>query len=395
MSKFIILCILCSLLIAGCQRDNPIESGPPFQMTIRDQDGHVVAGATIEGGFDQDLYSVQSNSSGVATLPGSARGKAALIFKTNYLPVRIDGLYPTSYTLRYTPRRLDLIGETRGQAISFGPAEISTIDGAGNYRVYSYTDQSVSLTFEQRLLDSTNAVREVQLHGDTLWFSTHDSGLYVFSLRVRTDPQLLFRLRVPGYLGAFAVKDSLVILGSPYVPGPLRFIDYSVDGTFHELSQIDNYWVRQMRLFENCLLLFGGYESLPTVLDVSNPTSPVIVYNGLEWNYQRAVIYGRQVILVPGSQQGYYKALDFSNPRNPGLITAFGAGACLLGFSTDSIAYGYDYIHNSTYTLNKGEYHSEYFQTIATVSEGTYNGVGGTFHPYYIIGDRFWKLVNR
>lgn len=395
MNKYIAISCCSILLITGCQEYNPIDSGLPFSITIQDQDGHSVGGATVEGGIDWDAYSVQTNSSGMATLPGSARGKSAMVFKTNYLPIRIDQVGSTAYRLTYTINRLDLLGEVRGRAIIFNSSEIVTLDDGGNYYVYSYNDQSVSESYGRRLLDSINVVREFQLQGDTLWFTTHDSGLYAYSLRSLNNPQFLFRLKVSGYLGAFALKDSVIILGSPFQPGPLRFIVYHTDGDFHELSRLENYYVQQIRLFDNFLLLFEGPESLPTVLDISNLTSPVIVYNGLEWGYQRGVIYGRQVILVPSSAQNYYKAMDFSNPRSPNLITAFNAGAWLLGFATDSIAYGYDYVHSSTYTLNKGEYHTEYFQTIATVSDGTYNGVGGSFHPYYIIGDRLWKLVNR
>ncbi|TAK51488.1 MAG: hypothetical protein EPO24_15795 [Bacteroidetes bacterium] len=396
MKKYLSIISCCSIVILGCHNANPIDTGIPFEIILKDQDGNPVSSVTIEGGVDWDSYSVKTNNAGVAVLPGSARNKDAIAFKTNYIPSRFSALGPRTYQFNYSTKQLRNLGRVRGKAIIFNESEIVTLEADGNYHVYVYDGYSVTENFQTRLYDSANiVVRNIKLYGDTLWFTTHDSGIYVYSLHINTAPQFLFRIKASGYLGAFVVKDSIVILGSPYLPGPLRLLAYTPDGQFREKNNLPNYYVEQMQLFDNYLFLIGGHESLPTILNIRDEMHPITVYNGLEWNYNRAILYERQLILSPNSQQGNYKAMDFSNPTNPRLITAFNADAWLLGFSADTIAYGYNYIHSSTYTIHKGEYYSEYFQTVATVSEGTDNGIGGAFHPYYIIGDRLWKLVER
>jgi len=391
--------------IVGCSDESPIDSGPPFQITVVSQGGQPVEDAMVEGGIDWDAYQVQTDIAGVATLPGSARDKGATIYKTNSLPTSISRIEPAQYILQETLKQLNFIGNVVGKAVRFAPNEIITLDYGGAYHLYSYDDQSVSETFTVQLHDSAVAIKEIQLFGDTLWFTTHDSGIFVFSIQDPSSPLLLFRVPISGYLGPFAVKDSLVILGDPSNPGPLRVVSYCYSGECPEISRVENYFVRKMTRIGNAIVVLGNSESLPTVFDISNPSSPRLLYNGLEWEYKTGFFFNQQTILTPWYGSGgtnvrlVYKVLNFSDPANPTTGGSFAADSWITGLATDDYAYGNHYNHWATISVLNRDLTS-FFVTVGTVSGGIIDGyggdgVGGAFHPYYVIGNRLWKLIDR
>ncbi len=297
--KKIIYIALSIVILAGCNDDNLTDLGIPSQITVLSQTGIPVEDATVEGGFDWTSYQVQTNDAGVATLPGTARGEMAVIYKTNFLPVIISIIAPNQYTLTETSMKLNLIGSVSGKAIRFRQNELITLDYGGTYHLYSYNDQSISETFNRHLHDSAVAIREIHLFGDTLWFTTHNSGVFVFSIQNPSSPIFLFQLPVPGYLGPFALKDSILVLGDQWNPGPLRIMVYYPSGECRELSRVENFLVRKMTRIDNAIILLGNYYCLPTIFDISNPSSPILLYNGLEWEYQTGLFYNNLTILTP------------------------------------------------------------------------------------------------
>lgn len=389
-------------MLSGCDDDNSIEIPKPFEIRVVAQDGQPVAGATIEGGIDWDAFKVQTNSEGIAVLFENALKGGVVIYKTNYFPTRVYKIVPNdTYTLRKTAKQLNFIGNVGGEAVRFRQNELITLDYQGTYHLYSYNDQSVSEIFSQSLNDSIVAVPEFQLIGSQLWIATHNSGIFVYSIQNPSSPQLLFSLPVTDDLGPFAVKDSILAVGNKWEPGPIRFFVYHQDGYLQEVSRIQNYFVRNMSFIGNNLVITGNSESLPTIFDISNITFPKLLYNGLDWEYRSAFFYNQKLILTPQNAYGGenprldYKLLDLTNPALPVQQNIFSADSWLTGLASDNIAYGNYYSHDQTISILEGDIYSYSFQTIATVSERTYEGVGGAFPPYFIIGNSLWKLVNR
>lgn len=399
--KKIIFSAFIFAVLAGCNDDNIIEVQKLFEVKVISQDGQPVAGAAIEGGIDWDAYQVYTNSAGVAILGEKALKRGAVIYKTNYLPIRVSAISPNTYTLKKTAKQLNLIGNVMGKAVRFRQNELITIDYQGNYHLYSYNDQSVTEVFTQHLHDSVNAVPEHQLIGDKLWLATHNNGIFVYSIQNPSSPQLLFSLPVTGYLGPFAVKDSFLVVGDRWNPGPVRFFVFQPNGDFREVSRVQNYYVRKMAFIGNYVILIGNSESLPTVFDVTNVFSPRVVFNGLDWEHQTGFFYDQNLILIPYNAYGGdnaildYKVLDLSNPETPTPLNIFTADSWLTGLASDNLAYGNYYFHSQTISVLEGNISNYYFETIATVSEGTIDGVGGAFPPYFVIGNRLWKLVDR
>jgi len=293
-----------------------------------------------------------------------------------------------------------MIGNVLGKAVRFRQNEIITLDYQGTYRIYSYNDQLVTEIFNQSLSDLATAIREIKLLGDTLWFTTHESGIFAFLIQNQSSPQLLFHLPIPGYLGPFVVKDSILVLGDQWEPGPLRVMVYYPNGEFEKISRVENYFVSKMTIIGNYVILLGNNDSLPTIFDISNPVSPRMVYNGIEWEYQTGFFYNRLTILTP--KYGYggnnirldYKVLDLSNPATPTQLNSFSADSWITGIVSDNIAYGNYYYHSQTISVLAGSI-SDNFHTVATVSEGTIDGIGGIYSPYFVIGDRLWRLNDR
>ena len=387
--------ILLLYLIFTCSKETPTEIEPPekqFKVKVFSSEGQPIAGATIEGGIDWEFFQVQTDNKGIAILPGYARGKRVVIYKNNFFPQIVQSLSPTQYTLMLTPQQLKLIGDVAGKAILFDSGTLLTIEYGGDYHVYSYSDKDITEAASAQL---PKTVKKIIFYGDTLWFSTHEDGIYVYSLQNPLQPQQLFHLNISGYLGPFAVKDTIVAVGNPWEPGPLRIFSYAPDGQYQELSTIENYFVREMSFLSNYLILIGNNESLPTVFNLQDPTNPQLVYNGLEWEYQSGFLFGDYLILVPRNGHAIgtvsYKLLDLSNPANPTSIGSFSADSWLSKIVDSFIAVGTYYFHSQSISVLSGNV-SSYFQTVAIISEGTTDGFGGCAPPYFIIGGRFWKL---
>ena len=399
---FVVICIV--LLFSRCEKNeivaptkNVENNSKTFEVMIRDNNGIPVEGVSIEGGIDWDAYYVKTNEKGIAILPKTAFGRFSKIYKTNYMPVSISGLSDSVYTINHAIKKLELIGQVEGKAIRFKQNELITLDYFGKYHVYNYNDKSVNEIFSIQLDHNAIAIRDIKLLGDTLWFSTHESGIFCYSIKSPTSPKFLFRVSIQGYLGAFAVKNSLIIVGEPWDPGPLRVYSFTNTGGYQQLSSISKYLVNKMIVIGNSVLIMGNNDCLPSVFDISDPKNIKLQYNGLEPDFKSGLFYKNLSILTSMYAYGNinidYRVLDCSIPSKPKILPLYSADSWLTDFASDNIALGNYYYHNQTISiLYKGAFNR--FNTVATVSEGTINGVGGTFPPYYIIGDRLWKLMN-
>jgi hypothetical protein len=383
-----------AFLIAGCGKKgtSPKEL---FEVKVVGTEGRPVAGATIEGGMDWDFFHVKTDDRGIATLPGQAEGKRAEIYKTNYFPHIVQSLSATQYTLNSTPRQFRRIGDATGKAIRFDSGALLTIAYTGDYHVYSCGDQEISEIASAQLARN---VKETKLRGDTLWFSTHQDGIYAYSLQNPLDPQQLFHLDISGYLGPFALKDTIIAVGDPWDPGPLRIFSYTTDGQCRELSSVRNYFVRQMVFSSNYLILVGGSESLPTVFDLQDPANPRLVYNGLEWESETGFLFGQNLILVPryGHAVGTvdFRMLNLSDPSHPISAGEFSADSWLTEIVCDSLAVGSYYFRRSSVSVLTGDL-SHGFQTAAIVYEAYADGFGGCDPPYFIMVSGLYKMEDQ
>ena len=367
-----------------------------FEVIVVDPDSEPVRGAWVEGGFDWTWYKVYTDSNGVALVPGHARGEHATIMQDNYLPLSVERLDKREYVLEPTPQLLRSIGTAEGTALIFGADNLVTLDYQGDYHVYLYDNQSVT-EIASAMLPGT--MKQFKIFGDTLWYTTHNEGIYVYSIANALQPQLLFHLNISGYLDAFAVKDSIVVVCSPYSPGPLRVFSYTTSGQFQQIGSMSEFIADEMTVRDNYLILVGGEASMPTVFDLTDPTQPLLVYNGLEPGAETGLILDTMLVVIPESHSHIsnvdltYKLIRLTNPLNPYFTGTFPANAVLYDIINNEYAVG-DYVAYYSIAVLAGTI-TDRFSTVALINEVGLTEYGGSRPPYFLINDQLMILEPR
>lgn len=410
MKRLIILA--CAIIVlSGCS-DEPCapDKTSDFEIQVLDTNlyGDPVEGAWIEGGVDWDAYEVRTDSNGVALLPARARGRHALIHKSGYLARAITAIEPGRYWLAAAPMRLEYIGNVSDNAIRFYPDMLLTLGHQGIYRAYSYCDTSVTELIEKSLTGT--ALRTTEFYGDTLWYSTHNSGIFAYSVADPLNPVHLFSLDIAGYLGAFAVRDGFIAVGDPWGYDPVRVFSYTAQGETRQVAEVDAFNVKQMDFFSHYLVIlsYDAYE-LPAaevrVVDLSDPADPNVVYYLEEQWARGGLIHGETVLVGPFGHSTCmplsYTAIDLSDPGDPVYMGRKNSDCWLLAPAGDSYAVGCYCPQGSPC------YHSDdlpavlervpggAWETVATLSR--YWCGGGSVHapPYFVLGSCLWRLRDR
>ncbi|UCG31324.1 MAG: hypothetical protein JSV53_05455 [candidate division WOR-3 bacterium] len=370
------------------------DEGGNFEVKVIDPDSMPVQGAWIEGGFDWDMYRSYTDSNGVAIIPDHGRNYSANIFKENFLPRYIESPSPGTYGIDPTEQRLRLIGDILGSAVVFDTDYIVAVSYDGAYSVYTYTDQSITLVSSVILADGA---RKFKRYGDILWFSTFDNGVFAYSLENILQPQLLIHVDISGYPGVLAVKDSIIAVGPQYGLGDLRIFSFDNAGHAQQLIGISQFVVDAMEFIGNYLVVVGGQASLPTVLDVSNPAQPVLVYSHYDASAYSGFIKDSMLIIVPerqwdeGSFWPYtYRWYDISYPANPSFGGSFTADSWLYDLVDGDYAVG---LYGSYFVASilAGD-HANGFSTIAIYPWHALGEYGGGNPPYFIIAERLWVI---
>jgi len=397
--KKIILLSIVILLISGCGKEQD-GIGPPegqFEVKVLSSFGQTVEGATIEGGIDWESFQVQTDSMGIAILPGFALGQEALIYRNNFFPQHVQSLSPTIYFITHTPKQFRFIGDIAGWAIRFDAGTLITVEYYGGYHVYSYNDQAI---IEIASAEIPKFVMETQLHGDTLWFSTWDDGIYVYSLENPLNPQQLFHLDIPGYLGSFALKNEIIVVGNPWDRDLLRVYSYNTSGECQEIANFGNCLALKMAFIFDYLIVINYPDNLPAVFDLQNPAEPYPVYNGVEPDFGSGFLFRNYLILIPLreliGETTHYKLVDLSDPTNPSTAGFFYADSRITQIIDENTAIGRYYIWSGATSILRGNIASD-FKTIAIVTDNPWtqnflHEFEGCAPPYFIIGKRVWKL---
>lgn len=407
----IILIIMITLLASGCGEiyspkkqdgqdkiDLPSPSTEQFEVKVlSSSSGLPVAGATISGGLDLTCFEVKTDDEGIAFLPGFARGESALIYRNNFFPYRVESLSPTKYFIRPTPKQFKLVGDIEGWGIRFESGTLMTVDYQGGYHLYSYSDQGISEIASAQL---PKCIKETQIHGDLLWFSTHDDGIYVYSLENPFIPQLIFHLEIPGYPRAFAVKDTIIAVGDTSNHDSVRIFAYNNQGECQMTARFGEYYVEKLAFIGNYLIVINYYDCLPAIYDLQDPANPYLVYKGVEPEYWFSSQFKNYLLLIPKqdfvNENTTYKLIDLSDPAHPSTSGFFVADSQILEIINDGTAVGRYYICSGAVSVLSGDINLG-FKTCSIITDDTFvqpflNRIEGCAPPYFIIGERLWKL---
>ena len=383
-------------LLFACDR-KVSSPGPDFLVRVIDHQGQPIQGAYIEGGFDWDYYRITTDYLGRAFLPSYAFRYDGVIYKNRYFSLRVPAMKSGEYPLTPTPYTLREIGEIEGDAVKFESDEVITVTYQGEYRVYGYDDNSLS---ELVLIELPYLVKTFKLRGDTFWYSTHENGIFAYSLADPYNPVQLFHLDISGYIRSFALKDSLVAVArEDYDFGYITLFSFFADGSFYELHHVDSVWAERMFIRSDYLIAHRKHSAHLRVYDLSDPNNiPQVYYNVFE-GYFRPFFYNDTLFMssidgndVTGTR--VLRAVDFTDPANPSDVYTLDATGRINDIIDNSTAVGRYYYHDNALCVFRRNLLGD-FETIAIVSELGYRWHQGYNPPYFIIGDRLWKMEER
>jgi hypothetical protein len=398
---WLFLILLLATYIA-CNNKNPTAiDALPFNIVIQTgEPGNFtpVAGVTVSGGVDWDMFSVVTNQYGIAQIPGNMRGRSAIIYKDNFLPNMIDRLDTMKYWIGRARDSLRFLGRTEGAAIKMTANEIITLDEEGNYRVYSYSDGGIYLQVFQKLDTSINYIYDYKLYGDTLWVSVYNNNLKAFLISSIHFPSLIYNL--PCTTSVFALKDSILICNNNV---------FKIDAwnQVHMLAPVGEFYARKMEIIGDQLYVLGAY-SWPRVYDIANPTLPILLYDFLEPNCWDGFFYKNMLFIGPLQYEvmdytvpANYKVKDLSVPSAPVDYSVFRTGGIIRGMINDTLASGRSGIAYGNGFIFSGNPDSGY-GVIASLTninnQSMYNVFTEKsllFWPYLIIGSKVCKYVSR
>ena len=391
-----VLAIPLILLLAGCQTRAVDPREESFSVTVHDHTGRPIEGIIIEGGVDWDSFQVPTDASGRAELPGSANGGEAFLHLNNYFPRRVVLRWPFRYEMTATPQRLRLLGDAPGKVVGAAPGRLATMDYYGNYHLYAIDEAGLT---EISTSPVARLIRQVEPIADAVWVSTQHGGIYSYSLADLEHPVEQLHLAIPGDTPVFARRDNVVAVGNTAAQASIGVFSFMPDGTFTELSRFFDSYVSGLAFIGDFLVVTGYSSAHPKIYDISNPVSPVLVWDAADPAFWNGFLFGRAYIQIPHGDSGElsHGRLDLSNPLLPQSGQAFQSDSLLEALINDHTAVGYYRVLGNALSVLNGSVSSG-FHTVAIVSEDPrydLNQFGGCAPPFYVIGERLWVLEER
>lgn len=374
----------------------------PFEISIFDKNEEPIKDAIIRGGLDWTNYSAFTNDKGIAVLPGYAVQYKAFIYRNNFYPF-YDSI-PASHKLKLsrTSRLLDSIGVVLGNAIIFNDNEIVTLDYIGNYRVYKYDDSHVENFLTVNLGDSVIAITHTELHADTLWISTHASGIYSFYIGDNYKPRLISHYAVDGKIKYFLIWGEFIIVAQHNY---LRVLSAGKENNYNEIQKLKTSPTTDFRDRQS-LKIIGNYLFLISftgqieIYDISDPYSFKLTWNEELVNYVDFLFYKTYLIrrienrIDDLNANLQYDVMDISNPEKPENEKSFFCKAQIKGFTSDNCAYGF-WCGNILFTIADGSIEKGFKVNGIYTQEGEQTGyeeLGGVHYPYYLFKGKLLKL---
>jgi len=372
------------------------ELGEVFPVWVEDSNGVAIPGALITGGMDWEVFRAETDSTGKALLPEYAYGQHARITAENHFPFSISSLGETTYVLTPTPKRMLALGSVPGMVVRFSEGTAITLEYDGTYHVYQYDDQQLTETAASSLpvFTAINSARRVRVYGDTLWVGLHDSEIVAFSLADEANPEEILRLNIGGYIGPFAVRDSVITVADRSF-GPLRFFVFDWDGDIEEVHRIDRFLIKDMQFISNYLVTIGSSYNLPTIFDLEDPAEPLLVYNGQYPEYRWGFLWNNSLILVErwcsGTGCDHY-ILDLSDPSSPITDGSFLTDCWLVALCDTKTAIGQDAPTSFMRVLSGDMRYG--FETVGVLYGVYARDYSAADPPFFIAANKMWVLVD-
>jgi hypothetical protein len=386
-----------AFLICACDDDGYHPIGQFAVRVVDSGDSRPLAEARLHGGFDWEDFNVTTNSDGVAWLPNFAHEFTTTISRDDYFSIRVENIHSRTYAIGKTPLRLVSLGELHERenirAIRLRGDMLSTISYQGGYRVYEIGETGIT---ELGAAQFESPVKDFKLFGDTLWYITHDSGVFVYTLEDLFAPRQLRHYDVSGYLLYFDRKDSLVAVGYD----DLRLYYCPPDGEARWLASLDMIGIRDAVLISDYLVVIGDYPAaFVKVFDLTDPAHPDLIRDIIYADYDRVFLHGDSVVLgswEPSEYSGLYdySVIDLSDPANPQTAYSFTADGRLVDIVDDTLAFGNYIFDGDALTVFRRDAEFDFHAIAIRSHHFYYVEYGGASPPYFIIGRDLCKLTD-
>jgi hypothetical protein len=370
------------------------EEESDFYVKVIDDKGVPLVGVKIQVYIGYDYYAYYTDNDGRALLPSYAHGERAIFRKDQFFTVTVEELISEEYVLISTPYVLMEIGEVHGTAVRFIADQIITVDWDDEYRVYTYDESGV---MEEILLPFPHSPAGCRFDGDTLWFSSGDGNIYAYDLSDIFNPSLLLQLEVDDPLIAFAHKDSILAVGRNEGNSnqPIRIFSFHSDNTLIELDRIEGFIVNQMFFQSDYLVTLLFSHNFLAVFDLSDPSDIQLSHvDYFPRDPEYSFMWGDTLGLVSDWGHGWYLhgLIEFTSPFEYNSFAGMIVDGRITQMISDSLAVGIYLDDYQSLCVFEGNYYG--FRAKAVLSEG-YNGHNGAKPPYFIIGDKLWRLEER
>ncbi len=330
-----------AIAVIGCGGDGPIEPEGGITVSVMSDTGVPIEGAQLSGGIDWDYYYVRTDSEGKATLPEQASRWDTYIRAHNHFPQTVRVQDKFVYHLHKADVELEQIGHVGGYSVKFTRDTILQLQYHGELTTLLYDETGIREVASVPIVPQR---RRYELHGDTLWFSTFDAGVYAYNISDPTNPQQLLHIPSGENLGAIAVQDSVIAVAGGFSPHPVTLFAFRSDGTYETMSEWGNIYVAELEFHHNTLIVYGNSNELVTILDISDPSDPRQMFRWTDPYYWFAFRQGDSIYPIPrtalSSQLYAYPILDMSEPGVPVWRPEITTNAQMSAIVNDTLAIG-------------------------------------------------------
>jgi len=328
-------------LLLGCGDDKGVSY--PGEITIRivSEDGTPVSMAQVTGGFDWDQFDAATDQEGYVHLPGFSRQWDTYIRAANHYPVVIRPRPNAVIKLDRTPTELKLVGNSDVFPVKFVRDTLIHLDYNGDLVTFLYNESGMTEVARAGL---ARLRKQAILRGDTLWYTTHEDGVYSYDIADPANPRLLAHLAIEGYLGPIAVVDSFVIVGRFANGDGIEVYRHQVDGTIDLVGEWRGRLVGNLNSKGDILLVSSWDPATLTILSLDDPTHPREVFSWGNPYYSGGVPFGDSIVFraaVALYEEHFFNlVLDISNPLVPVWKEPFASQTQLMGLLSDTLCLG-------------------------------------------------------
>jgi len=339
----ILVSVVCAVLSACSDDKGVLVNNPDGTFDVHVVSGRTkspVVGAVLRGGEDWDSYVSTTDANGIAILPPQAARWFPTITANNHFPQTELHQVRNEYQLQRTLLHLTQVATVNGSLILQRDGEFSMLDYGGRYDVYRVTADSVYLEHSAQLAP---VARGHIVRNDTLWYATHDSGVFVYDISELRAPRKLMHLEIPGYLWSLCLQDSVLFVANPWDDDNVRAYTWTSSGEYRLVGSFGPKVIVR-KLFIHKGVLFGQFNGAVTAWDISDPGHGVAVFH---WSNPYASDWfqnGDSLVEVPqvslGDEYFAYKVLDIHDPLSPVWNGELNSWGVMNGFLADSLAFG-------------------------------------------------------